>query len=64
MLGNVYHFGINDNFFSEINSISKMNDKNKIIHEMDKIIDKLKMIVQKYTIIWLKKNKDILNILK
>jgi hypothetical protein len=64
MLGNVYQFGINDIFFSEINSISKMNDKNKIIHEMDKIIDKLKLIVQKYTIIWLKKNQDILNILK
>jgi predicted RNA-binding protein with TRAM domain len=64
MLGNVYQFDIANHLFSEIDGINKTNDKKVMIKKINKIIEKLNFIVQKYTRIWLKEHQAILNILK
>ena len=63
-LGNVYQFAISDQLFYEINNINKTNDKNIMIKETNKIIEKLFCFVQKYTKIWINEHQAILNILK
>ena len=63
-LGNVYQFNINEHLFVEINNINKTNDRKIMMKEIDKIIEKLNFIIQKYSRIWLNKHKSILNVLK
>ena len=59
-LGNIFQFNIPDEYLVEFDKISKIDNRTKLIKNINLMIDKLNIILQKIAKKWISVHKNIL----